>query len=174
MAKTPEEHKAEFEAGLDRFSRLIPFEADELTVILKGHLLIEEQLRAITRSLVANPQHFDNARLTFSNSLHLARAIAGHFSESVCWSAAERLNAVRNRLAHQAEPVTNEELFAPFFDICEAESRWSSAHFLPRGTPKLRQYISHVWVTLDTLRAVVQVCVETAPTPLTSRDGSCK
>lgn len=167
--KTPEEHKAEFRAGEARFDKLVPVDADELTIVLKGHLLIEEQLRAITRSLVANLEHFDNARLTFSNALHLARAVAGHFNQGACWVAAERLNSIRNRMAHQAEPLLSSDLFEKFFAVCEAEPRWSAVHEYPRNRIKLRSYISYIWITFDALRAVIQVCVQNAPSPLTRR-----
>ena len=165
--KTSEEHKAELAASAARFDKLVLLGADELTVVLKGHLLIEEQLLAITRSLLANPRHFDNARLTFSNALHLARAAAGHFNDGHCWAAAGRLNSVRNQIAHQAEPVSSHSLFDEFFAVCEAEPAWSAVHALPRSTFKLRMYISVVWVTFDVLRAVVQVCIQTVPSPLT-------
>src|SRR5690606_7846444 len=165
----PEEFKAEFAAGEARFDKLLPSDADELTIVLKGHLLIEEQLRAITRALVANPEYFDNARLTFSNALHLARAVAGHFNQSACWAAAQQLNSIRNQMAHQAEPLSTPVLFEKFFAVCEAESRWSTAHNMPRGRLKLRAYISAIWVIFDSLRAVVQICVQTAPSPLTHR-----
>jgi len=165
--KTPEDHNNEFNAGLRRFDRLLPTDADELTVVLKGHLLIEEQLRAITRVLMANPQYFDKARLTFANALQLARAVAGHFNKGACWSAAEKLNSLRNQLAHQAEPSTPAELYEPFFSVCESEPVWSGARPMPRGVLKLRIYISYIWSTLDALRTVVEVCAETAPSPLT-------
>lgn len=167
MAKTPHEHLAEFEAGVERFDRLIPKNADELTVVLKGHLLVEEQLRMIIRSLVANPQYIDKARLTFVNALFLARAVAGHFNNGLCWVAAEKLNALRNQLAHQAEPSTTKELFAPFFDVCESESAWFNIHDMPRDTFKLRNYIAYMWITFDVLKSVVQISVQTVPSPLT-------
>lgn len=98
--KSSEVLNSEYQARAERFDKLLPIDADELTIILKGHLLIEEQLRAIIRALVANPEHLDEARLTFANSLHLARAVAGHFNKGVCWSAAKQLNVVRNLIAH--------------------------------------------------------------------------
>ena len=116
--KTPDEHKAEFTTNEGRFDRLVPHDADELSIVLKGHLLIEEQLRSITRSSLANPEHFDRARLTFSNALHVARAVAGHFNQGTCWAAAEKLNTIRNHIAHQAEPVAAPVLLEKFFAAC--------------------------------------------------------
>lgn len=167
--KTADEHKAEFALNEARFDKLVPHDADELSIILKGHLLIEEQLRTITRSLMANPEHFDKARLTFSNALQLARAVAGHFNQGACWVAAEKLNTIRNHIAHQAEPTATPVLLEKFFAVCEADKRWAKYRNLPRGTQKLRLYICAIWVVLDALRAVVQVCVQSCPSPLTSK-----
>ncbi|MGX9934810.1 hypothetical protein ACVFVO_05455 [Advenella kashmirensis] len=164
--KNTNEYKVEFKQNEERFDRLIPRTADELTVILKGHLLIEEQLRAITRSSVSNPEYFDDAKLTFYSALRLARAVAGHFNDGACWVAAERLNSVRNRIAHNAEPNINQAPLDRFFSVCEEEIRWSAVSHLPRNTTKLRGYICFIWITFDALRAVVQVCVQTSPSPL--------
>lgn len=165
--KTPDEHKADFAINEARSDRLVPHDADELSIILKGHLLIEEQLRSITRSILASPEHFDKARLTFSNALHLARAVAGHFNQGVCWIAAEKLNTIRNHIAHQAEPVAAPVLLEKFFAACESDMNWAWIHGLPRGRQKLRSYICAIWVVFDALRAVVQVCVQACPSPLT-------
>lgn len=159
--KSPANHKADFAENDERFFRLVPPTADELTVILKGHLLVEEQLRSITRSSVANPRYFDEAKLTFSNALYLARAVAGHFNEGACWVAAEQLNTVRNKIAHRAEPGPAAALLDRFYSVCEAESRWSAWSSAPRSTAKLSQYICCIWATFDALRAVVQVCSKT-------------
>ncbi|WP_156337321.1 hypothetical protein [Achromobacter aegrifaciens] len=159
--KSPAQYKAEFAQNDERFFRIVHPTADELTVILKGHLLVEEQLRSITRSSVANPRYFDEAKLTFSNALCLARAVAGHFNEGACWVAAEQLNTVRNKIAHRAEPGPAAALLDRFYSVCEAESRWSAWSSAPRSTAKLSQYICCIWATFDALRAVVQVCSET-------------
>lgn len=170
--KTADEHKAAFKSNEARFDKLVPYDADELSIILKGHLLIEEQLRLITRSLLANPEYFDKARLNFATLLKLARAVAGHFNQGACWAAADRLNTVRNHMAHEAEPTAAPTLLEKFYAVCEADKCWSSIHALPRGPLKLRSYICAIWVVFDALRAVVQVCVRTCPNPLTLRPSA--
>ncbi|MFC5476690.1 hypothetical protein [Massilia suwonensis] len=167
--KTADEHKAEFKSNEARFDILVPYDADELSIVLKGHLLIEEQLRLIVRSLLANPEYFDKARLNFATLLKLARAVAGHFNQGACWAAADKLNTLRNHMAHQVEPIAAPALLERFYAVCEADERWSNIHALPRGRLKLRAYICATWVVFDALRAVVQVCVRTCPNPLNNR-----
>ena len=162
---TREQALADHEAGLKRFDRLIPLTSDVLTVILKGHLLIEEQLQSIIEAAVHSPELIREARLTFYQRLMLARSIMGHFNQSVAWDAMESLNAIRNRLVHQAEPAATEELLAPFLKLCDGEQRFASARQLPPGLPRVRSYIATIWVTVDTLHDVVRVIREKMPLP---------
>ena len=161
--------RTEFDNAVARFQQIVSPNADELLIVLKGHLLVEEKLRAIISSSVANPEYIENARLSFANVLQLARAFVGHLNDSSCWTAAEKLNSTRNKLAHQAEPLPSAQLLSQFFDVCESEPRWAAAHGLPRCKAKLHMYLSFLWVTFDALHTVVTVCVKHAPNPLTSR-----
>jgi len=169
MSESVDTKRTEFDRAIERFNRLIQDTSDELSIILRGHLLLEEKLTAIVTSAVRNPEYVSKARLSFLSTLFLARSFVGHFNDSACWDAIEKLNSIRNKFAHQIEPAGSDELFAPFFEICERERRWAYVHTLPRGRTKLIGYIGVVWGTLDALLDVVQVCVEHAPSPLTSR-----
>jgi hypothetical protein len=155
----------EFEAGRLRFSRLLSASSDTLIIVLKGHLLIEEQLQAIIEAAVTSPRIVREARLTFSQRLKLAQAIAGHFSNTVVWEAAEALNSARNKWAHVAEPATSVILLQRFFQLCDNEPRFEAARSHSEEIVRLYEYISHIWIILDALHDVVRICREKMPLP---------
>jgi hypothetical protein len=68
---TPELAREEFESGIRRFEKLLLDRTDSLLIVLKGHLLIEEQLQKIIEAAVRNPKLIRDARLTFSQRLKL-------------------------------------------------------------------------------------------------------
>ncbi|HEJ1242925.1 TPA: hypothetical protein SLU54_002358 [Pseudomonas aeruginosa] len=81
---------------------------DDLTVILKGHLIVEKLMRDFCMSLLPNPDHFARAKLSFSQLVSITRALAvcpnPDVDDSWIWGAVNRLNYVRNIYAHQLEP----------------------------------------------------------------------
>jgi hypothetical protein len=162
---TREQALTEFDEGLKRFDRLIPPTSDTLVIVLKGHLLIEEQLQSLIEAAVRNPEVTREARLSFYQRLKFAQSIAGHFSKSLVWEATEALNSVRNRLVHLAEPAPTEELLSSFLQVCEKEERFSRARETPPGPHRLRAYIAHIWIILDALHDVVRVVRERMPLP---------
>lgn len=76
---------------------------ETVTVVLKGHLLIEEMLDAIIRQFVFHPDYLDGARLSFSQKLHIARSMSLDEHKNGMWDIAIRLNSLRNELAHSLE-----------------------------------------------------------------------
>ena len=91
-----------------RIEHHFPDGADLTLQVLKGHLLVEELLRQIFDLLLANPRALQGDRGT-SFECHqiicLVEAITPHSSlEPWVWSAAKRLNNLRNDLAHNLEP----------------------------------------------------------------------
>lgn len=158
----------DLENGIRRFNLLVPAVGDILVIILKGHLLIEEQLESIITAAVKNPQKIREARLTFAQRLKLVEAIVGHIKKtSVIWEATGALNSIRNRLVHVAEPAVTEELLSPFFAICEKEKDWAFPDVvsLPRGATKLHIYIRYIWINFDVLHQVVREIRKVSPIP---------
>jgi hypothetical protein len=151
---------------LKRFFQLVPPESDMLLVVLKGHLLIEEQLHAIIANSLHNPEPVVEARLTFAQQLKLAEAAMGHMSKTLAWRAAEHLNGIRNKLVHRIEPGDIENLLQPFIGCCESDERFSRLHRkLPQELPKAYVFIFFVWATLATKAKVAQVLAEHGPIP---------
>ena len=84
----------------DRIKRLLPRSHDPTLVLLKGHLLVEEQLFAYIVAHCQDATKLEDARLTFAQKLRLAQALSGDLSIA---HSLEKLNALRNRMAHRVE-----------------------------------------------------------------------
>jgi len=85
--------------------------SDVVTLILKGHLLVEEALFAAVQTRFPHPQYFLDANLRFAQLLSIAKGLFFTEEYAPVWDAIQALNSVRNRLAHSLEPsVDSEEL----------------------------------------------------------------
>lgn len=96
--------------------------ADLQMILLKGHLLIEEQLQAFIDSHVTDPDHLSQARLTFHQRLILARAFhpaPDTFGYFWVWDAARLLNTLRNKMVHNLAPQGFVEQLKSFTDLVE-------------------------------------------------------
>ena|SRR5215510_9125451 len=85
----------------DRFKRLMPRSQDLTLLVLKGHLLIEEELNHFLEKASRKPALVVNDRLTYAQKLQLLKAFSGCDGEEVGF--ATELNALRNTLAHRAD-----------------------------------------------------------------------
>jgi hypothetical protein len=88
-----------------RFLRHLPKSDDLSLIILKGHLLIEEELNDALAAHMADPDRLFQARLSFSQRLNVLVGITGEgnaFHHRL--TAVEKLNSLRNQLAHNLEP----------------------------------------------------------------------
>jgi hypothetical protein len=108
------------EAG-ERYLRLVPESPDDwLAVVLKSHLLIEEQLTRIIRFGVGDFGPLENTRIGFELKAKFAQAFAAQYEvPSVLWRAVNALNAARNLLGHAAEPVDLGRKLSAFFDAAD-------------------------------------------------------
>jgi hypothetical protein len=97
MSEAPPEHTYE------RFKRLMPRSQDLTVILLKGHLLIEEILRAYLEGLTAHPTLLKDIRLTFYQCLRLVQAMSVAQPDDPLWQLIEATNTLRNELSHRAE-----------------------------------------------------------------------
>ena len=87
-----------------RFLKLLPHGQDLTLVLLKGHLLIEEQVRQIIDERVKIPQSLMAAELSCHQAICLAEAFC-YEEQKYIWGAVKKLNKIRNELAHKTEPI---------------------------------------------------------------------
>jgi hypothetical protein len=78
---------------------------DITLIVLKGHLLIEEEMFLLVRSCAVRPKALNEIRLTFHQLAGLAEALSKRRDTDWIWQAIRRLNTLRNALAHQLEPA---------------------------------------------------------------------
>lgn len=95
------------ESNYNRLSRLLtPIDDPEL-LILKGHLLVEEQLDNIIRAVLMEPERLRDVRLSFQQKFRLARAINGYDpndrEDPDLLGGIDDLNLLRNSLAHRLD-----------------------------------------------------------------------
>ena len=85
------------------FLERLPHEKDMELVLLKGHLLIEEQVRLIVDNRLRNPGVLDeaNSRLETHQAIQLARAFFPPDHMPEVWNATLKLNKLRNDIAHK-------------------------------------------------------------------------
>lgn len=105
----------------ERFTRLMP-SGDLTLVVLKGHLLIEEQLYALVERRMQMPSKVRDIRLRFPQLIELARALYGSDDLERVGRVCLSLNTLRNDLAHRLESsaleTKVEQLENTFEDAC--------------------------------------------------------
>jgi len=97
---------------LERADALFQGVSDLTLLVLKAHLLLEEELYNQLRQLFPNPAQYDRLNLRFIQNVMLARALCVRRTDEgepvshveLCFDALEALNTFRNRLAHNLEP----------------------------------------------------------------------
>jgi hypothetical protein len=98
---------ADKEPLLEAMARVVthlPEGEDLQLLILKGHLLAEEQLFYLLRGLARDPQPLEEANLRFRHAALLCAAFVRDDSDRWVWQRLLELNKLRNAMAHQLEP----------------------------------------------------------------------
>jgi hypothetical protein len=95
----------EFLDGLSRYASFLP--ADDKhpleILILRGHLLIEEELRQLVAQKFIKPTAYGLSDKKLGSLLSLAEALYGPEIPEWVWLVARTLNRVRNSMAHELE-----------------------------------------------------------------------
>ena len=95
----------QFLDGLARYGTLLPADEDLAleVVVLRGHLLLEEELKALVSAKLAKPEAFDREDVRFRSLLNLAEALYGAQLADWRWRVIRELNRVRNSVAHRLD-----------------------------------------------------------------------
>ena len=104
---------------LIRFIEHLPKDGNIELAILKCHLLIEELLFKIISNEAKNSKYIENANLTFSQKMYLARAFSQLQDEIWLWNAIKKLNDTRNKLAHGLSPEEITSKCNSFIELVE-------------------------------------------------------
>jgi len=89
-----------------RLSQILKTEDDLISIVLRGHLVIEELLYSAIAAHCPTPAYLSKANLRFPQLMALLRALQKLPAVSDwLWKALSELNALRNALAHRLEPA---------------------------------------------------------------------
>ena len=99
---------------LARVSRHLEPIEDVTLLLLKSHLLVEQQINSALHKIFPGFASLDVGRLTYHQRIQVVRALDGNRKAEDALRFAERLNLVRNRLANQLEPIGTEDAIVNF------------------------------------------------------------
>ena len=91
-------------SAFKRFTKLLPQGKELDLVILKSHLMIEEQLNLLIDERLKNPSTLDDTKFETSHRISLAEALFPPDFQPWLWDGIRKLNSLRNRIAHNIEP----------------------------------------------------------------------
>ena len=137
-----------------RFITMLPHGKDSVLVVLKGHLLIEEQLRQIVDEHVKKPRALVKARFSCSQVICLAEAFCSERAPLWLWDSLRKLNSLRNDIAHQIEPNEFQERIANIVSTIGENSVFSSGGFGDMDEPS--RFEMCLWVLFTNVAALVE------------------
>jgi hypothetical protein len=103
----------------NRYRRHLPRSSDPTLIVLKGHLLIEEEINDFISHLLPNPDALAAGKLTCYQRVRLLRALLPHGPITDFFDTVEKLNTLRNKFAHNLESRQIESLIEAFLRLVE-------------------------------------------------------
>lgn len=88
---------------LSKFNRYIRKDDDLTVIVLKGHLIVEEELEQIINKFLPNAEAVNRAKFSFFSKASLAQAICWKRPNDEIWPLIFAINSLRNDLAHNLE-----------------------------------------------------------------------
>ena len=143
---------------------------DTTVLLLKGHLIVEEHINYALAGIFVQAEALNEARLTFFQKLQVLRAL-DRFGTAEHWiDAAVKLNRLRNKLAHELEPVGIEDGLATFI---KEIGDWPGAKIKKNEDIRLKfiRCIIHIGSALDTYRTMYKILGDFAAGYALAKDG---
>lgn len=95
---------------------------DETLIVLKGHLLLEDLMREYCGSKVRTPKSLEDAKLSYVQILNLTRSFVEYPPDEWVIGAMRKINSLRNKLAHNLEPVNYSEIRDEFVSFVKGNA----------------------------------------------------
>lgn len=103
---------------------LVHLPKQDLTlIVLKGHILVEEQLLSAVCESVPFPDSIKKGNFRYFHLSAIAKALFYRSDEQWLWESVSRLNTLRNQLAHHLEPESLETCVKQFLGPTEKIQR---------------------------------------------------
>src|SRR6476661_1774132 len=125
-------------------------------LLLKSHLLVEQQINSALHKIFPGFASLDTGRLTYHQRIQVIRALDGTRKAEDALRFAERLNQIRNRLANQLEPVGIEDAVANFVTEMAASVPIKINEVLPLGL-RMTMCIGYICTILHSLATATSV-----------------
>lgn len=103
-------------ADFRQFLLKLPHGKDIVLLILKGQLLIEDQVKKIVKERVRHFTALNDARLSFRQQISLAHALVGDEAEPWIWNSLKKIGALRNKIAHEMDSKSLTKEIEMFID----------------------------------------------------------
>lgn len=108
-------NETDLNTAFERFREHLPIGGDLTLMILKGHLLIEEQLNLLLATRIPRFAALEKAELSAIQRIMLAEAVIeeerSDGSDAWLWPAVRKLNKLRNDIAHTlSKPGINDRV----------------------------------------------------------------
>ncbi|MDY6879873.1 MAG: hypothetical protein SV686_06500 [Thermodesulfobacteriota bacterium] len=144
---------------IEKFYEHMPDVDDIIISILKGHMLIEEQLSELIIVKAEKPNALKDSRLSFYQILCIAEAFLWYNDSEWVWSSCRKLNSIRNSLSHELEPKNLQKNIRDFLNVVEK-------HYPPpfRKQAKSNQstrLLTSIGMVHATLSAYLEACRNT-------------
>lgn len=163
---------------LDRKIRNHLSDLRDLTLlVLKSHLLIEEQINWTLREVMPNAAALDDGRFTFYQRVQVLRAINRVDRMDKTLDFAERLNRIRNMLAHKLEPTGIDDEVKTFVTDFAASMAMKTFNVTAPTNHQLTLCVSYICGAIhsfgECIRLVqVEAASQSIKAPLPSSSGS--
>ncbi len=102
-------------------------------VILKGHLILEEQMERFISAYMKRPSEYFNNSPSFSQKLILCRAL---WSSDYPWDFVVKLNKLRNKLIHNLQENRETLVYEFIKDFYKEHSDPDYHHLIHKTMPK--------------------------------------
>jgi hypothetical protein len=110
---------------IERVAQHLPSSDDMTLLALKGHLLVEELLDEIIWAHCKTPEVLQDVEIRFPAKIKLVQALTGTSELSSIWGLCEKLNSLRNSLAHKIQhPAAQKRLDAFFSAFNDPNFKW--------------------------------------------------
>jgi len=127
-----------------------------VVLLLKSHLLVEQQINSSLHKIFPGFASLDTGRLTYHQRIQVIRALDGTRKAEDALRFTERLNLVRNRLANQLEPVGIEDAVANFVTEMATSVPIKFDEVLPLGL-RMTMCIGYICAILHSLATATSV-----------------
>jgi hypothetical protein len=144
----------------DRLLDILRSDDDLISVVLRGHLVVEELLLSAIAAHCQEPEHLGSVQLRFPQLIALLRSLQKiPAMPERLWTALAELNVLRNSLAHNLEPHDLTARVERFVKIVGGDSSLKELPGPPGSKEALRAALSYLLGAMGVV-AVFQVAVE--------------